>query len=163
MSNRKAGANNTDIVNIRMMHAQGFEAEQIAESLLINVKTVESFMEANLRAPKKDSKGRVTKAGYKPQFDALQKQLKGSGVVGTGELAELRQTVQDLTAKVTGLVTKTDGLVDDDGMPIETSADEIQALKDRAVELGIENANRFGEKRLREEIAAAEAAADDDI
>ncbi len=41
----------------------------------------------------------------------------------------------------------------------DTSGDELQALKARAAELGLEGASRWGEKRLKEEIATAEAKA----
>lgn len=40
--------------------------------------------------------------------------------------------------------------------------DELEALRERAKELGIANAERKGAKRLQEEIAAAEAAAKTD-
>lgn len=45
--------------------------------------------------------------------------------------------------------------------PSNMGQDELTELRQKAAELGIENADRKGERRLREEIAAAERAVAD--
>jgi len=127
MSNRKKGANTSDQNSILMMQAQGFDAEQIAATLLIDDVSIKSFMKFNETAEKKNKKGEVTAPGNKHKLDAMQQRLKSAGD-NSGDVAALREQVEMLTKLVNGQVQRTEGLVNDDGEPVKTGdapADDI--------------------------------------
>ena len=124
MSNRKKGANTSDQNQILVMQAQGFDAEQIAATLLVDTKTVESFMKFNETAPKKNKKGEITTPGAKDKLDAMKARLKSAGD-NSGDVAALREQVQLLTQMVNGQVQRTEGPVDDDGNPVDDGKDDI--------------------------------------